>query len=90
MEIFIILNFILSGIALWYRHDDNKTRRIKDALGELKYAAPETHHGVWLCRSNLYPLLTGEGHTSSEAREDLYKKYKKFERNLKEYQNGKR
>lgn len=90
MELFIILNCILSLIALLYRHDDNKARRIKDALGELRYAEPINEKGNWLCRSSLFPLLTGEGETSASAREDLYKKYKQFQRNMKEYNNGKR
>lgn len=83
MELFIFLNFIMSGIALWYRHDDNKSRRMREELGKLKYTEPVQKGEMWLCRSRLYPLLTGEGRTSRDARNDLYVKYRKFKNGQK-------
>lgn len=88
MHIFIVLNFILTVVALWYRHTDKADKQLKDDLGTLMYAAPTEPGGTWLCRSPLHPVLTGEGITSVAARNDLIKKYKQYLRNLKHY--GKR
>ncbi len=91
MNIAILLaaiNITLSAIALWYRHSDKKERHFKDALGDLKYAEPQRPTEHWLCRSALYPMLTGEGRTSQDARFDLYSKYQRYHK-YKEYINVK-